>query len=108
MGGYDIFKTMLNDSNQWTKPVNVGYPINTPGDDVFYIPTADGQRVYFASERAGGYGKSDLYLMEFPSEDDNRLAVIAGFIFDNKNSYSYVITSYSIHYTKLYDCDSYE
>ena len=47
MGGFDIFHSTLNDSNKWSEPVNVGYPINTPNDDLFYIPTADFQLDYF-------------------------------------------------------------
>ncbi len=81
MGGFDIFKTEFNDSNKWTPAQNIGYPINTPGDDLFYIPTIDDQRVYFASERSGGYGRSDIYLIEFPVSDDRTLAVVAGYLF---------------------------
>ncbi len=81
MGGFDIFHSTLNDSNKWSEPVNVGYPINTPNDDLFYIPTADGQRVYYASKRKGGFGRSDIYIIEFPESDPRSLAVISGFIF---------------------------
>ncbi len=81
MGGYDIFKSTMTADNQWTKPENIGYPINTPADDIFYIPTSDGQRVYFASERPGGFGRSDIYVIEFPETDHRAMAVVAGFLF---------------------------
>jgi tetratricopeptide (TPR) repeat protein len=83
MGGFDIFSAeRLDDSEQkWSEPKNIGYPINTPGDDLFFLPSSDGQRVYFASERPGGYGRSDIWLLEFPETDDRSLAVVAGFIF---------------------------
>ncbi len=81
MGGFDIFYSTLNDSNQWSVPENIGYPINTPDDDLFYIPTADGQRVYYASKRKGGFGRSDIYIIEFPESDPRSLAVISGFVF---------------------------
>ena len=81
MGGFDIFYSTINDSNQWSVAENIGYPINTPDDDLFYIPTADGQRVYYASKRKGGFGRSDLYIIEFPESDPRSLAVISGFIF---------------------------
>ena len=84
MGGYDIFKTTLNDSSEWSTPVNIGYPINTPDDDLFYIPTANGLRVYFASRRAGGEGRSDIYLIEFDENDPRSLGVVAGYIFNKK------------------------
>ncbi|MBR8535966.1 PD40 domain-containing protein [Carboxylicivirga sediminis] len=81
MGGYDIFKSEKDSSGNWGKAVNIGYPINTPGDDLFYIPTLDGQRVYFASERNEGYGRSDIYIIEFPETDERSLAVVSGYLF---------------------------
>ncbi len=81
MGGFDIFKSEKLENGQWSKAQNIGYPINTPGDDLFYIPTLDGQRVYFASERPGGYGRSDIYIIEYPVYDERSLAVVAGYLF---------------------------
>lgn len=81
MGGYDIFKSTLDENGQWTKAENIGYPINTTGDDLFYIPTLDGQRVYFASERSGGFGRSDVYIIEYPERDERSLALVSGFLF---------------------------
>ena len=81
MGGFDIFKTQLDSAAQWSKPQNIGYPINTPGDDLFYCPTADGLRVYYASTREGTMGNTDLFLIEYPSDDDRRMAVVSGFIY---------------------------
>lgn len=96
MGGYDIFSSRMLAVNEqkWSEPVNIGYPINTPGDDLFYLPTYDGQRVYFASERPGGYGRSDIWLIEYPVTDERALAVVAGFIFtqDGLPSYESTIT----------------
>jgi Tol biopolymer transport system component len=84
MGGFDIFKTTLDDSAQWSTPVNVGFPINTPDDDLFYIPTVNGLRVYYASRRAGGEGRSDIYMIEFDDDDPRTLSVVAGYIFDKE------------------------
>ncbi|MBL7871017.1 MAG: OmpA family protein [Cyclobacteriaceae bacterium] len=65
MGGFDIFKTTLIDleKKEWTEPENVGYPINTPDDDVFIVGTGTPNRFYFSSARADGYGYSDIYLI---------------------------------------------
>jgi Tol biopolymer transport system component len=60
MGSYDIFKTTL-EGNKWTRPVNVGYPINTVYKDGPLVVSADVQTAYFASERKGGLGESDIY-----------------------------------------------
>lgn len=60
MGGYDIFKTFRIDT-AWTNPENMGYPVNTTGDDIYYVLSADGQRGYYSSEKVGGFGQQDIY-----------------------------------------------
>jgi outer membrane protein OmpA-like peptidoglycan-associated protein len=64
MGGYDIFKTTLIDGH-WQAPVNMGYPINGPDDDVFFVVSGSGNRAYFASAKTGGYGEKDIYKITF-------------------------------------------
>lgn len=64
MGGYDIFVSKKV-QGQWTKPVNMGYPINTPYDDFFFAPTANGKFAYIASNRDGGKGGFDIYKVTF-------------------------------------------
>lgn len=64
MGGFDIFKTTF-ENGAFTPPVNVGYPINSPEDDVFFIINRDETKAYFASYREEGYGDKDLYVMYF-------------------------------------------
>lgn len=64
MGGNDIFYTeKLN--GQWQRPVNVGHPINTPDDDVFFVVAADGRTAYYASIREDGFGDKDIYRITF-------------------------------------------
>ncbi|MFT6715722.1 MAG: outer membrane protein OmpA-like peptidoglycan-associated protein [Saprospiraceae bacterium] len=64
MGGYDIFKSTINqETYSWTNPENIGYPINTTGDDVFYVTSVDGNRAYYASEKSDGQGEKDLYII---------------------------------------------
>lgn len=60
MGGFDIFSTEY-ENGQWTEPVNLGWPINSPDDDVFFVVTADGTKGYFSSVRRDGKGEDDLY-----------------------------------------------
>ncbi|MEW6469400.1 MAG: OmpA family protein [Bacteroidota bacterium] len=60
MGGFDVFYAIRFDSG-WAAPVNVGYPINTPDDDIFYVISADGKRAYYSSSKPGGLGESDIY-----------------------------------------------
>ena len=65
MGGYDIFKTELQDDGTWSKPINLGYPINTPGDDRFFVMSASGKHGYYASDKEGGFGAHDIYMITF-------------------------------------------
>ncbi|WP_343604020.1 OmpA family protein [Fluviicola sp.] len=64
MGGYDIFISKKV-QGQWTTPVNMGYPINTPYDDFFFASTANGKFAYISSNRAGGKGGFDIYKVTF-------------------------------------------
>jgi outer membrane protein OmpA-like peptidoglycan-associated protein len=84
MGGYDVFKSVWKDG-KWSKPENLGYPINGPDDDVFFVVAGSGTRAYFASAKAGGYGDKDIYRITFlgpekqplTSNEDQLLAAIA-------------------------------
>lgn len=81
MGGFDIFSTEKQADGTWSTPVNIGYPLNTVDDDVFFVTTADGRRGYFSSDKMGGYGEKDIYFVDFPVEmEAEGLAVLKGFI----------------------------
>ena len=64
MGGYDVFKCTLADG-QWSKAENLGWPVNSPNDDLFFVLTANGRTGYFSSVRPNGYGEDDLYRVDF-------------------------------------------
>lgn len=64
MGGYDIFKSVYAD-DKWSEPVNIGYPVNTPDDDIFFSANITGKHGYYSSFEQNGYGKRDLYMITF-------------------------------------------
>lgn len=64
MGGKDIFYSTLLLDNSWTEPINLGYPINTPADEINILINASGNTAYFASDKDGGFGGLDLYSFE--------------------------------------------
>ncbi len=68
MGGYDIFMCK-NERGNWSTPINLGYPINTPYDDFFFAATANGKYAYITSNRAGGKGGYDVYKVTFWGEE---------------------------------------
>ncbi|MGD2035251.1 MAG: OmpA family protein [Bacteroidales bacterium] len=66
MGGYDIFKSVLTGENAWSAPQNLGYPVNTTDDDLFYYPWDNGKIAYMARLEDDGYGATDIYKVIFP------------------------------------------
>lgn len=92
MGSYDVFKTTL-EGGKWTKPVNLGYPINTVFKDGPMVVTADANTAYIASDRKGGLGESDIYKVDISNigifekdgkkRTDSGLSILKGTIRDN-------------------------
>lgn len=80
MGGYDLFFTIIKDDGTFAKPENLGYPINTINDDVFYVLSADGKRAYYSSQRDDSFGGKDIYLMDLVSLPERALVVVTGTI----------------------------
>jgi len=80
MGGYDIFKS-TNENGKWTNPTNLGYPINTPDEDLYFVLSASGIHAYISSSRKGTIGDQDLFIITYfvakptvPSSEVNLLA----------------------------------
>lgn len=66
IGGLDIFKTVYDaETGEWSKPENIGYPINTPDDDIYFVVTGDERYAYYSSYRADGFGEKDIYKITF-------------------------------------------
>lgn len=78
MGDFDIFISNINEEGKWTEAFNIGTPINTTGDDVYYTPSADGKRAYYSSFKADGIGGQDIYLIKYPDAKEIPLTVIKG------------------------------
>jgi hypothetical protein len=66
IGGYDLFRSDLQSNGLWSKPKNLGYPINTPDDEIFFMPIGDGKSGYYSKfKETGGFGKEDIYKITF-------------------------------------------
>lgn len=71
MGGYDIFKTVYDRRSQtWSTPENLGFPINTPYDDYFFLLGPDGKTATFVSDRELINGNPVLYQVHLPQNND--------------------------------------
>jgi outer membrane protein OmpA-like peptidoglycan-associated protein len=76
MGGYDVFySTKINDK-EWSDPVNLGYPINTTDDDLYFSPVGDGAYAFMARLEKGGFGSEDIYRIELKPEAQQELALL--------------------------------
>jgi Tol biopolymer transport system component len=64
MGGYDIFSSQLMTNGKWEKSANVGYPINTTSNDLFYYPLQNGEIAYSSNIKPDGFGRDDIYRVE--------------------------------------------
>jgi outer membrane protein OmpA-like peptidoglycan-associated protein len=82
MGGFDIFSSTLSDKNEWKRPVNIGYPINSTDDDIYYAVSADNKRAYYSSFKAGGIGEKDNYLITFFEYKESPLTLLKGTVTD--------------------------
>lgn len=66
IGGYDLFRTDLQTNGLWSRPVNMGYPINTPDNNTYFMPVGDGKSGYYSIfKESGGFGKEDIYKITF-------------------------------------------
>jgi len=91
IGGYDIFYSTQLDSGKWSVPLNVGYPLNSTDDDVFFKPINEGYQGYLAKYSPNGFGSQDIYRIEIFSDEHPRKFTIRGIakIADLINSLNY-------------------
>ena len=77
----DLYVTR-NQGSRWSRPMNLGYPINSKNDDVFTSSTLSGDTLYFASNRPGGYGEFDLFMLLDPPFPPDAVVNIYGVVTD--------------------------
>ncbi len=84
-GGDDLFVSRKDANGKWTKPVNLGYPINTIENEGSIVISADGKTAYYASDRGDSRGGLDLYTFQIPDDvSPARTLWIKGKVFDAK------------------------
>ncbi len=80
MGGHDIFYSTKMENGQWSVPVNMGYPVNTTDDDVFFSPVGEGYLAYVSMFDPNGFGMEDIYRVEVFSEEHPRKFYVRGMV----------------------------
>lgn len=91
-GGFDVYRSVWSDAEGWSDPQNLGDPINTPADDLFFVMTADGTQAYYASSRDGD--SKNLYSIRFTPlsrktvPEQPKVSLFKGTITDEKTKQS--------------------
>jgi outer membrane protein OmpA-like peptidoglycan-associated protein/tetratricopeptide (TPR) repeat protein len=91
IGGFDVFKSKLKDGN-WSAPENMGYPVNSGANDIFFAYNSRLKTGYFSSIREDGRGNYDIFIADYNPKKDKRfikarLAVTQNGIFKNEPVY---------------------
>lgn len=96
MGSYDVFKTVF-ENGAWSKPINLGYPINSAAKEGQLTVSADAKFAYLSSERKGSLGESDIYKIDLKEyailekdgkkKTSNGLSIIKGVVRDGYEGY---------------------
>jgi outer membrane protein OmpA-like peptidoglycan-associated protein len=86
LGGYDIFFSKFRDG-EWTKPQNMGYPINTKENDVGFIVSTNGKKAYFSSNKLDGLGGWDVYSIDLYEEArPEKVLFVKGTLLDDEGN----------------------
>ncbi|HZV11790.1 MAG TPA: hypothetical protein VFA55_01140, partial [Candidatus Kapabacteria bacterium] len=84
LGGFDIFVSKRK-GGKWSDAVNIGTPINTSANELFYNAQINSKRAYFASDRSGGKGGYDIYTA-FPNPaQPSATTIVEGVVTDAKS-----------------------
>ncbi len=80
MGGYDIFSSELDTATQsFGQAANIGYPINTPDDNLVYTLAENKRDGYISAVRKDGVGDLDIYKVTF-NDVESRPSIIRGVV----------------------------
>jgi hypothetical protein len=103
IGEYDIFKSEFNsETNRWKSPINLGIPINSTNDDIYFMKLSDDKSALFASRRDGGLGDADIYEVDLSANDPLVIYCrVNGSLVDTSKVKNLQLSLYSIESGKL-------
>lgn len=72
IGGYDIYKSVWEQTRRsWQTPQNMGYPLNSPDDDIYFVLAGDKKTGYYASAKGDGFGDKDIYKIYLKADEND-------------------------------------
>lgn len=85
MGGQDLFVSRLSKDGKWQEPENLGYPINSNGNETGLSLTANGDYAFFSSNKLEGMGGFDIYTFKMPQNlKPKPVTYVKGYVFNAK------------------------
>jgi hypothetical protein len=104
LGGYDVFVSERTGGiNEWGQPRNIGYPVNTSDDDIYFMPVRDGNFAYTILENPGSTASNEICLIEIFSENHPRKFEITGQIALNGGVKGNENTTIEVYNSKNYE-----
>ncbi len=86
-GGNDLFYVRRGYNGTWSKPANLGYPVNTINDEATIFVAADGKTAYYASDKEDSKGGHDIYTFELRQDvRPIKTLWVKGKVFDQKTT----------------------
>ncbi|MDI3478957.1 MAG: hypothetical protein PWQ14_103 [Rikenellaceae bacterium] len=85
VGGYDIYKSFKDENGEWSEPINVGEPINTPGDEKSPFIHTDTRTLYFSSNGRPGVGGYDIYYVKLNDNNEKPEVKNIGYPINTEN-----------------------
>jgi len=105
MGGYDIFFSELSETGEWLYPMNIGYPLNTTDDDVFFYPVNDGNKGYHSKFNIEEPKDQDIYKYEILSIANPPKYKISGTV-QKPDSFEYEMNKISVAFINSVNNDT--
>ena len=85
MGGYDIFMCRKLLNGTWSRPVNLGAPVNSEKNEISFVVSSDGKKCYVSSDRDGGFGGYDIYVFDYDDVNVPEITDTTRFVMRNIN-----------------------
>lgn len=92
VGGFDVYYSRMDSTGKWSTPKNLGYPINSTGDEIGFFVSTDGKTGYFGSDdpshtNGESMGGKDIYQFAlYPAARPEKVALVRGAITDNNGN----------------------
>ena len=105
MGGYDLFVSELSESGEWLPPVNIGYPVSTSDDDIFFYPAEEDNTGYHSEYTGNEINEQDIYKFEILTAANPVKFKISGFV-NIPDSIDYKLNDISVIFFDLNNNDT--